>query len=88
MYYYYNVLYFIVLMYVCMCVCTVHRQSGEFFARGSRRGEQRFRRVPVRSGPHFHGHGAKLENGNDKLRASRALKRNEKNFFFFFKLKI
>lgn len=50
---------------VCVCVCTVHRESREFLARGSRRGDQRFRRVPVCSGPKFHGHGAKLENGND-----------------------
>lgn len=49
---------------VCVCVCIVHRQSREFLARGSRWGDQRFRRVPVRSGTKFHGHGAKLENGN------------------------
>jgi len=41
----------------------VHGQSREFPARGSRRGAQRFRRVPVRTWSEFHGHGAKLENG-------------------------
>lgn len=52
-------------------VCTVHRQSGEFLARRSRRGDQRFRRVPVRPEPEFHGHGAKLENGNESLMNTR-----------------
>jgi len=51
--------------------CIVHRQSREFLARGSRRGDQRFRRVPVRSGPEFHGHGAKLKNGNDRAPSGR-----------------
>lgn len=41
----------------------VHRQSREFPARGSRRGDQRFRRVPVRTWSEFHGHSAKLKNG-------------------------
>lgn len=50
---------------VCVCVCVrlVHRQSREFPARGSRRGDQRFRRLPVRTWPEFHGHGSELENG-------------------------